>query len=87
MTAKAEAALARFRLARVEDGRNPLFSPDRGVDPTALVSLPPDSGRCRAETFDGIDPKRCSRPASLLRDGLAVCIQHGHLDRIRAAER
>jgi hypothetical protein len=73
-------------LARVRAGRNPLYSPDRGADPTALIPLPADSGKCRAETFDGIEPKRCTRPASLLRDGLAVCIQHGHLDRIRAAQ-
>jgi hypothetical protein len=73
-------------LARVRAGRNPLFSTDRGVDATALLPLPTGSGKCRAETFDGIEPKRCTRPASFLRDGLAVCIQHGHLDRVRAAQ-
>jgi hypothetical protein len=67
----------------VREGRNPLYRPDRGHDPTALVPLPMGSGACRAETFDGIEPKRCTRPASFLRDGLAVCIQHGHLDHIR----
>jgi hypothetical protein len=73
-------------LARIRAGRNPLYQPNVGADRSALIPLSADAGYCRAETFDGIEPKRCTRPASLLRDGLAVCIQHGYLDHVRAAQ-
>lgn len=73
-------------MARVRAGRNPDFVGFRTDDPPNLIHLPPDAGSCRAETFDGIDRKRCTRPASFLRDGLAVCRQHGHLEHIRASE-
>jgi hypothetical protein len=61
-------------MARVRAGRNRL---NRAEAPDLLhLPLPPEAGRCRAETFDGIEPGRCTRPASFLRDGLAVCRQH-----------
>ena len=41
-------------------------------------------GRCAAQTFDGIEPRQCTRPASGDRDGLAVCRQHAKLDRVTA---
>jgi hypothetical protein len=40
---------------------------------------------CRAETFDGIERRRCTRPASFSRDGIEVCRQHARLPRIRIA--
>jgi hypothetical protein len=36
--------------------------------------------KCGAETFDGGERQRCTRPASAVRDGLLVCHQHGGLD-------
>ena len=41
-------------------------------------------GRCAAQTFDGIEPRQCTRPASADRDGLAVCRQHAKLDHVTA---
>lgn len=67
------------------EGRNPLYTTVRDK-PADLIPLPSGSGDCRAETYDGITHKRCTRPAGLLRDGLAVCQQHGHLDSVRAFE-
>jgi hypothetical protein len=36
--------------------------------------------RCGAETFDGTERRRCTRPASQVRDGLLVCKQHERLE-------
>lgn len=38
--------------------------------------------RCGARTFDGVDYRRCTRPASSARDGMAVCKQHARLARV-----
>lgn len=38
---------------------------------------------CGAEVYDGRSQHRCTRPASLIRDGLLVCIQHEGLDHVR----
>ena len=43
--------------------------------------------RCGAETFDGIELRRCTRPASQIRDGLLVCRQHERLDFVSWAGR
>jgi predicted secreted protein len=40
----------------------------------------PTELKCGAETFDGWERRRCTRPASAVRDGLLVCHQHGELD-------
>jgi hypothetical protein len=40
--------------------------------------------RCGADTFDGSEHRRCSRPASALRDELPVCRQHARLARVSA---
>ena len=37
---------------------------------------------CEAYTFDGIESKRCTRPASVDRDGHRACAQHGRLSRV-----
>jgi hypothetical protein len=80
MTERSDAALARVRA-----GRNDLYR-GFGVEHPELVTLPAGSGACRAETFDGRERRRCTRPASFLRDGLACCAQHSRLDNVRAAE-
>ena len=72
-------------MARVRAGRNPLYSTVREAQ-LGLVPLPPDSGQCIAETFDGLEIRRCTRPAAFLRDGMACCHQHARLDRVRPAE-
>jgi len=43
---------------------------------------PPDISRvkCGAETFDGTERRRCTRPASQVRDGLLVCKQHERVE-------
>ena len=38
--------------------------------------------RCEAETFDGSDRRRCTRPASAARDGHETCKQHARLARV-----
>jgi hypothetical protein len=47
----------------------------------------PKGIRCGAETFDGIEARRCTRPASQVRDGLLVCRQHERLDFVSWAGR
>jgi len=44
----------------------------------ARSSAEPDTRgvKCGAETFDGTEARRCTRPASQIRDGLLVCKQH-----------
>lgn len=66
-------------LTRVRSGRNPLYTTTR-IEPE-LQPAPP--GVCEAETFDGVDRRRCSRPARWLRDDFAVCHQHGRLEHVR----
>jgi hypothetical protein len=41
--------------------------------------------RCQAETFDGIEARRCTRPASQDRGGHRVCRQHAKLALVRFA--
>jgi hypothetical protein len=43
--------------------------------------------KCGAETFDGTERKRCTRPASQVRDGLLVCRQHERLEFVSWAGR
>jgi hypothetical protein len=43
--------------------------------------------RCGAETFDGTERRRCTRPASQIRDGLLVCKQHERLESVSWAGR
>jgi hypothetical protein len=43
--------------------------------------------RCGAETFDGTEARRCTRPASQVRDGLLVCRQHERLQIVHWAGR
>lgn len=38
--------------------------------------------RCGARVFTGTEYHRCSRPASVVRDGLLTCGQHAELERI-----
>lgn len=45
------------------------------------------TAQCMAETFDGIDYRRCSRPASSEREGMPVCRQHATLTHIRTVGR
>jgi hypothetical protein len=42
------------------------------------------TARCGAETFDGIERRQCTRPASADRSGLPVCRQHARLERVTA---
>jgi hypothetical protein len=41
--------------------------------------------RCQAETYDGIEARRCTRPASEDRDGHRACKQHAKLALVRWA--
>jgi hypothetical protein len=35
--------------------------------------------RCKAQAFDGTEPRQCTRPASAERDGIPVCRQHARV--------
>lgn len=55
---------------------------------SALLIGQATAERCGGEVYDGSVPRRCSRPASAVRDGLLVCGQHARLEAVRwAAER
>ena len=54
----------------------------RGASYAVIWDAPrvPTELKCGAETFDGVERQRCTRPASAVRDGLLVCHQHGPLE-------
>lgn len=59
-----------------------------GERPAAVIrAIDPATHRitCRAETFDGVYRRQCTRPARFTRDGLEVCNQHARLTSTRAA--
>jgi hypothetical protein len=78
-----EAATAAGKLAAMGTGRAVIVArkshrPAMGI---------PAEAKCGAETFDGTERRRCTRPASQVRDGLLVCKQHERLDSVRWAGR
>lgn len=50
-------------------------------NPAPVIKLEPipKGTQCGALTFDGLDRRRCKRPASYRRDGLTICKQHARL--------
>jgi hypothetical protein len=59
--------------------------PDNPRSDVELEPLPKGE-RCGAQAFDGLTRRRCKRPASYRRDGLAICKQHARLPIVVAFE-